>query len=63
MLLATLNGNVTFTAGEAFRRAGKTDILVIDDRADPDGAQRAVFIAELKIWDGPKRFSDGISAP
>jgi hypothetical protein len=39
--------------GELFNGDGKTDILV---RVDG----RNVFIAECKIWNGPKNFNDAI---
>lgn len=41
------------STGETFNRGGKTDILVrVDDRT--------VFIAECKIWRGPKSLNDAI---
>lgn len=47
LLLAALNAAFDLGAvGEAFSKRGKTDVLL----TVPNGA---VFIAELKIWDGP----------
>ncbi len=48
IILAHLNGHYRGDAtGEAFRRTGKTDIRIESD-------DRAAFIAECKIWRGPK---------
>ncbi|WP_082908890.1 hypothetical protein [Chloroflexus islandicus] len=41
------------TTGETFNASGKTDILIRD-------GDRSVFIAECKIWRGPKSFSSAI---
>ena len=52
--LMQLNGHYEGSAtGETFNASGKTDILVRVEN-------RNVFIAECKIWDGPKSFSDAI---
>jgi hypothetical protein len=54
ILLAHLNGHYQGEAsGETFRRAGKTDIKIEDKN-------RAAFVAECKIWKGPKEFSQAI---
>ena len=48
IILAHLNGHYQGGAtGETFRRSGKTDIR-IEDR------DRAAFVAECKVWRGPK---------
>jgi hypothetical protein len=48
VLLAHLNGHFEGLAtGEAFRGAGKTDILI-------PFANRAAFVAECKVWEGQK---------
>ncbi|MBN9795638.1 hypothetical protein DMP17_44795 [Pseudonocardia sp. TMWB2A] len=54
LLLFHLNGHFEgLAAAEVFNRTGKTDILIrVDDRN--------VFIAECKIWSGPKRFAKAI---
>ncbi len=54
ILLAHLNGHYRGDAtGEAFRRSGKTDMR-IEDR------NRAAFVAECKVWKGPKELSQAI---
>jgi hypothetical protein len=54
LLLVFLNAHFEgAAAGEVFNAHGKTDILIrVNDRN--------VFIAECKIWAGPKKFSDAI---
>ena len=48
IILAHLNGHYKGDAtGETFRRAGKTDIRIEMDN-------RAAFVAECKLWKGPK---------
>jgi len=53
-LLAILNtqfeGKVT---GETFNKSGKTDILIRED-------DRSIFIAECKLWDGPKSLTGAL---
>jgi hypothetical protein len=52
--LMQLNGQFEGKAtGETFNMAGKTDILLRE-------GDRNVFIAECKIWKGPKGFNDAI---
>lgn len=52
--LMQLNGQFEGKAtGETFNMGGKTDILLRE-------ADRNVFIAECKIWKGPKGFNDAI---
>ena len=54
LLLMSLNGQFEgAAAGEVFNAAGKTDILI---RA----GDRNVFIAECKIWKGPKTIRDAL---
>lgn len=54
VLLCVLNSHFEGTAGgEVFNGEGKTDIL-IRERDDN------VFIAELKIWPGPKKFGNAL---
>ncbi len=54
ILLAHLNGHYEGAAsGETFRKSGKTDIRIED-------ANRAAFIAECKVWEGPKKLYGGI---
>jgi hypothetical protein len=53
LLLVLLNAQFEGAAGEAFNAAGKTDILI---RA----GDRNVFIAECKIWKGPKTIRDAL---
>lgn len=54
MYLVPLNGHFEGAAtGETFNAAGKTDILVrVDDRN--------VFIAECKVWRGPKYINEAV---
>jgi hypothetical protein len=48
IILAHLNGHYQGDAtGEAFRRSGKTDIRI-------ESENRAAFVAECKVWRGPK---------
>lgn len=52
--LVQLNGQFEGKAtGETFNMAGKTDILLRE-------GDRNVFIAECKVWKGPKAFGDAI---
>ncbi|MFA6373417.1 MAG: hypothetical protein WCW68_12400 [Methanothrix sp.] len=54
IILAHLNGHYRGDAsGETFRRSGKTDIRI-------EAKNRAAFVAECKIWKGPKIVSDSI---
>jgi hypothetical protein len=54
LLLVLLNAQFEgAAAGEVFNAAGKTDILI---RAE----DRNVFIAECKIWNGPKTIQDAL---
>ncbi len=54
ILLAHLNGHYEGDAtGETFRKNGKTDIRIED-------GNRAAFVAECKIWRGPKEFRSAI---
>ena len=54
ILLVDLNGHFEGAAsGETFNREGKTDILIRSQ-------DRNVFIAECKIWKGPKSLSSAI---
>ena len=54
ILLAHLNGHYQGDASaETFRRGGKTDIRIEDNN-------RAAFVAECKIWKGPKELSQAI---
>jgi hypothetical protein len=54
LLLVSLNMVYEGQAGaEVFSRSGKTDITVTV-------GDRHLFVAECKIWDGPKKFTDGI---
>ncbi len=55
VLLVVLNNRFGPSSGETFSRKGKTDILV-----PWGGDQRAVFIAECKIWKGPAAFRNAI---
>lgn len=53
ILLAHLNGHYCGDAtGETFRGRGPTDIRI-------ESADRAAFVAECKIWRGPKRSLNG----
>ncbi len=52
--LVTLNGSFKGAAtGETFNKQGKTDILIRKE-------DRNLFIAECKVWRGPKVFADTI---
>lgn len=54
VMLATLNTHFGGEAGgERFRRNGKTDISI-------EFSNRAAFVAECKIWGGPKLVQEGI---
>lgn len=54
IMLAHLNGHYQGdAAGETFRRSGKTDIRIEDSK-------RAAFVAECKVWKGPKELSHAI---
>ncbi len=54
LLLVLLNAQFEgAAAGEVFNAAGKTDILIRD-------GDRNVFIAECKIWKGPKTIRDAL---
>lgn len=49
-LNAVYQGDAT---GETFRKQGKTDIRI-------EAEDRSAFVAELKIWNGPKALTDAI---
>jgi hypothetical protein len=51
--LVQLNGRYESATGETFNAEGKTDILVKD-------GSRNVFIAECKIWYGPKTVTEAL---
>ena len=54
LLLAALNGTYQGSAnGEAFRKAGKTDISI-------ERENRAAFIAECKMWNGAGQIPDAL---
>lgn len=54
IILANLNGYLQGEAtGETFRRHGKTDIQSEDNK-------RAAFVAECKVWYGPKELSETV---
>jgi hypothetical protein len=54
ILMAHLNGHYQGDAtGETFRGKGKTDIRIEDDN-------RAAFVAECKVWRGPKQLSEAV---
>lgn len=54
ILLANLNSHFKGGAtGEAFRKSGKTDIKI-------ESENRAAFVAECKIWKGPKETLEAI---
>ena len=54
-LLAALNATFKGDAvGEAFRNKGKTDICI-------EQANRAAFVAECKMWTGPKEIESALS--
>jgi hypothetical protein len=55
LLLVSLNAQFEGkAAGEVFNGAGRTDILIRDE-------DRNVFIAECKIWRGPKTIRDALN--
>ena len=54
IILAHLNGHYKGDAtGETFRRSGKTDIRIEDEK-------RAAFVAECKVWRGAKELHDAV---
>jgi hypothetical protein len=54
IMLAHLNGHYRGDAtGETFRLSGKTDIRIEADN-------RAAFVAECKIWSGPRDLTDAV---
>ncbi|MGE3848107.1 MAG: hypothetical protein AB7I01_14595 [Gammaproteobacteria bacterium] len=54
ILLAHLNGHYEGGAtGETFRKGGKTDIRI-------ETENRAAFVAECKLWSGPKALTEAI---
>lgn len=54
VVLAHLNGHFEgAAAGERFRKHGKTDICI-------EHENRAAFVAECKLWKGPKAFGEAI---
>lgn len=54
IILAHLNGHYQGGAtGETFRRSGKTDIRI-------ENEERAAFVAECKVWHGPKELLSAI---
>ncbi len=53
ILLVVLNNQFGPVGAEVFSRKGKTDIFLWHDRG-------AVFIAECKIWEGPKAFRKAV---
>jgi hypothetical protein len=54
IILAHLNGHYKGDAtGETFRRSGKTDIRIEDEK-------RAAFVAECKVWRGAKELQDAV---
>lgn len=54
VVLAHLNGHFEGAAsGERFRKHGKTDICI-------EHENRAAFVAECKLWGGPKAFNEAI---
>lgn len=54
IILAHLNGHYQGGAtGETFRRSGKTDVRIEDNN-------RAAFVAECKVWRGPKELTDAV---
>ncbi len=55
VLLVVLNNHFGPATGETFSRRGKTDIFI-----PYGGDERAVFIAECKVWKGQKAFEDAI---
>jgi len=55
VLLVVLNNRFGPASGETFSRSGKTDIFI-----PYEGDQRAVFVAECKVWKGPKGCREAI---
>ena len=55
VLLVVLNNRFGPTSGETFSRRGKTDIFI-----PYGGDERAVFIAECKVWKGQRAFEETI---
>ena len=53
-LISTLNTHYSNVSGEAFRKKGKTDILIEFDN-------KAGYIAECKIWHGIQALQDALS--
>ncbi|MFA0753694.1 MAG: hypothetical protein IMHGJWDQ_001473 [Candidatus Fervidibacter sp.] len=53
ILLVVLNNQFGPVGAEVFSRKGKTDIFLWHERG-------AVFIAECKIWEGPKAFREAV---
>ncbi len=54
LLLAALNTHYRGQAtGEAFRKAGKTDIRI-------EAGDRSAFVAECKLWKGQAQFTSGL---
>ena len=54
IILAHLNGHYEGNAtGETFRRLGKTDIRI-------EYENRAAFVAECKVWRGPKEITEAV---
>jgi hypothetical protein len=54
IVLAHLNGHFNGDAtGERFRKKGKTDICIEHDN-------RAAFVAECKLWKGPKALNEAV---
>lgn len=53
-ILWALNANYIVATGETFRAAGKTDVNVNIDN-------KSAFIAECKVWHGPKTFSEALN--
>ena len=55
LLLVNLNAQFEgAAAGEVFNGSGKTDILIRE-------RDRNIFVAECKIWKGPKTVTDGLN--
>jgi hypothetical protein len=52
-LLVVLNNQFGTGGGELFSRKGKTDLFIQHDKG-------AVFIAECKVWSGPKAFAGAL---
>ena len=53
-ILWALNANYIIATGETFRAAGKTDINV-------NFNNRAAFLGECKVWNGPSTFSEALT--